>query len=54
MMLYPEEHFWTVPTIPGLYDDNDYSGKVLSSVTHRFDGVSFALNTFSNNCKFHV
>lgn len=35
MMLYPEEHFWTVPTIPGLYDDNDYSGKVLSSV----DGV---------------
>lgn len=27
MMLYPEEPFWGVPTIPGLYDDGDYSGK---------------------------
>lgn len=28
MMLYPEEHFWTVPTFHGLYDDNDdYNGK---------------------------
>lgn len=29
MMLYPEEHFWTVPTFHGLYDDNDYNGKNL-------------------------
>lgn len=28
MMLYPEEPFWGVPTIPGLYDDGDYSGKI--------------------------
>lgn len=31
MMLYPEEHFWTVPTIAGLYDDNDYNGKGIFS-----------------------
>lgn len=30
MMLYPEEHFWTVPTFHGLYDDNDYNGKKCS------------------------
>lgn len=29
MMLYPEEHFWTVPTFHGLYDDNDYNGKII-------------------------
>lgn len=33
MMLYPDEHFWTVPTIPGLYDDNDYSGKAIINLT---------------------
>lgn len=28
MMMYPEEPFWAVPTIPGLYDDGDYTGKL--------------------------
>lgn len=34
MMLYPDEHFWTVPTIPGLYDDNDYSGKIPDEMSY--------------------
>lgn len=28
MMVYPEEPFWALPTIPGLYDDGDYRGKL--------------------------
>lgn len=42
MMLYPEEHFWTVPTIPGLYDDNDYSGKVSSHLSTHCRSWQFA------------
>ncbi|XP_055298949.1 protein limb expression 1 homolog isoform X2 [Sitodiplosis mosellana] len=32
MMLYPEEHFWTVPTFHGLYDDNDYNVNVVEAL----------------------
>lgn len=28
MMVYPEDPFWALPTIPGLYDENDYRGKI--------------------------
>lgn len=27
-MVYPEDPFWALPAIPGLYDDTDYSGKL--------------------------
>uniref|UniRef100_A0A1A9VZR0 LIX1-like protein n=1 Tax=Glossina brevipalpis TaxID=37001 RepID=A0A1A9VZR0_9MUSC len=32
MMVYPEDPFWALPTIPGLYDENDYRVNVVEAL----------------------
>ncbi|XP_065355567.1 protein limb expression 1 homolog [Calliphora vicina] len=32
MMVYPDEPFWALPTVPGLYDDNDYRVNVVEAL----------------------
>lgn len=29
-MVYPEEPFWALPMVSGLYEDRDYRGKIKS------------------------
>lgn len=28
-MVYPEEPYWALPPVSGIYDDGDYRGKII-------------------------